>query len=366
MKDDERTRHRLAATVVRLIGLWILAGAAFKLLWGTPNDLPQVVRDVPLELGLTYRLAIGIELGVAFLAFLRPRWAWPLAACVLLVFDAVLLTQLGAENCGCFGSKISMPPWLMLAIDSTLLVALLATRPWSKLARGGPNVVMLAGACALGLVLPWVLDRQALPSSVESSDRSEREPRLGRPWVQLDVTAWVGKDVWDTPLARWIDVTSLPLSGLWVLYRNTCDHCAAHRSISPTRRRASASSPWSASRSRPTRGEPRGHADARGRLRAAREPAPHAGLRHHDARRAARGRRACRCRQRGCGPRGTASSPVPSPASGAFAVSPAHLGTSLPRRARRPVKVACARLGREVPTWTRYAESARTLVREPG
>ena len=34
------------------------------------------------------------------------------------VFDAVLLTQLGAENCGCFGTKVSMPPWLMLTIDS--------------------------------------------------------------------------------------------------------------------------------------------------------------------------------------------------------------------------------------------------------
>lgn len=228
MNDDKRPRHRWAASVVRLIGLWILAGAAFKLLWGTPNDLPPVVRDVPLELGLTYRLAIGIELCVAFLAFLRPRWAWPLTACVLLVFDAVLLTQLGAENCGCFGSKISVPPWLMLAIDSALLVALLVTRPWSALARGGPNVVMLAGACALGLALPWVLDRQSLPSSIESNDPSQDEPRLGRSWVQLDVESWVGKDVWDTPLARWIDVTSLPLSGLWVLYRNTCDHCAAH------------------------------------------------------------------------------------------------------------------------------------------
>ena len=39
--------------------------------------------------------------------------------------------------------------------------------------------------------------------------------------------------MWDTPLGQpplnqYLDVTALPLDGLWVFWRQTCEHCAKH------------------------------------------------------------------------------------------------------------------------------------------
>ncbi len=225
MSDATRT-NPLTALVPRLAGAWLLAGALFKLFAGTPADLPPVVRDLPLELGLTYNLAITVELCVAALAFLRPRWAWLLLIGAFVTFDAVLLTMIGDESCKCFGSTITLPPWVMLAIDSTFLLLLIVTKPWKNLRPGGANFVLVVGALALGVVLPWVLDRQA--SDAPSSAANERGPVDGQ-WLELDIENWVGKDVWDTPLyARMEDSSNLPLDGLWVIYRSTCEHCAEH------------------------------------------------------------------------------------------------------------------------------------------
>src|SRR6185503_10552929 len=116
-----------ALACVVAIAVWVLTGAVFKLVWGTPALLPGVVRDLPLELGLTYKLAIGIELAIVAIALSKPRWGWPLQASLLLVFDLVLTTQIaaGVESCGCFGAKLEIDPRVMLAIDSVLLAGLL-------------------------------------------------------------------------------------------------------------------------------------------------------------------------------------------------------------------------------------------------
>ena len=47
--DIPRRGAGLAALFVRLGAAWLLAGALFKLLAGTPADLPPVVQDLPLE-----------------------------------------------------------------------------------------------------------------------------------------------------------------------------------------------------------------------------------------------------------------------------------------------------------------------------
>lgn len=237
-----------AYLVCAVIGAWILAGAAFKLFLGSPNDLPPVVKDVPLAIGLTYRLAIAIELVFACLAFLKPRWAWPLLVAQLLVFDAILFSQLraGSESCGCFGSKVPITPATMMAIDSVLLVGLLLTRPWRTLtAKGAPAAVVLI-ACAALFAMPWLLNREVEPDlqPVRPSATAAMTPEGGGGdapattpappatskggWVQLDIESWVGKDLGETPLANWIDVYSLPPDALWVVYRMTCDHCAEH------------------------------------------------------------------------------------------------------------------------------------------
>lgn len=219
----------LATTVVVVTALWVLAGACFKLFWGTPADLPQPVRDFPLELGLTYNLAISIEIAIALVALLKPRWGWLPQVLLLVVFDLVLamLMAAGAENCGCFGSSITMPPWAMMTIDTVLLIGLLLVRPWRLPAGGVPAVIPVA-AVALAAVLPWLLDRQVGAGEIVA----DGQPVQGA-WQELAIEKWVGQDVWDTPLGQpplnqYVDVTQLPLDGLWVFWRQTCDHCAEH------------------------------------------------------------------------------------------------------------------------------------------
>lgn len=229
MSSRPERATRWPARIARLAGLWIMAGALFKLLQGTPNDLPRVVRDAPLELGLTYNLAIAVELCVALLALLRPRWSWVPLVGILLVFEGVLATQIAAgdASCGCFGAKLSFPPWLMVTIDTSLLAAILLSRPWSRLSRKGSPTVIVAGALAIAIALPWFLDRQATDGEVLSGNGTLRN------WKELDIEDWVGMDVWDTPLGQpplseYLDLGSLPLDGLWVFYRATCEHCAHH------------------------------------------------------------------------------------------------------------------------------------------
>jgi len=222
-------RPRLLLGWIGLTSAWVLAGAAFKLFWGTPALLPPLVRRAPFELGVTYNLAIGIELAIAAVALTRPRWGWLLLSALFVVFDVVLTTQIaaGATNCGCFGAKFSMRPELMLGIDSVLLVGLLAQRPWKRLGPGLPPLVPIALA-ALALALPWFLDRQVKEGEVVADGEVVREA-----WQALELEKWVGQEIWDTPLnkpplAQYIDVNQLPLDGLWVFWRATCEHCAAH------------------------------------------------------------------------------------------------------------------------------------------
>lgn len=249
---------RLAPNLpIVLVSLWVLAGALFKLLAGTPADLPQVVRDFPLELGLTYKLVIGIELVFATLGLLRPRLGWfPLAA-QLVVFLGVLATQLGDENCGCFGSNLSVSPWAMLAVDATLLVWLLATRPWQGF-RGVAAPLPAVGVFAAVLFgAPFLLDREAKPPEPVLADTSrvapvesdggagqvaesatETTPREAAPapaaknqYVILSPAKWAGKTPAETELAGWVEggIDSLYFpEGTWIFYRQSCDHCAKH------------------------------------------------------------------------------------------------------------------------------------------
>jgi len=225
------------------VAAWILAGALFKLLYGSPNDLPAILRELPLSIDLVYKLAIAIELALVGLTLLKARWAWPLLVLTLLVFDAILLHQIasGATSCGCFGSKLAMSPKRMLTIDTALLLALLASRPWSGLrARGAPVAVVLP-FCALLAALPWALDRRVdtiTPARTSASAPTATGPApapagqgpsaLLASYAVLEPTSWIGRDIWDTQLAQWIDVEALALDGTWVLYRRTCDHCAKH------------------------------------------------------------------------------------------------------------------------------------------
>lgn len=157
---------------------WIASGALFKLLAGSPNDLPPVLHDLPIGIGVLYPSVIGIELAVVALALLVPRVGWWLVALQLAAFLGVLgwLLVEGAESCGCFGSKVKIPPAVMMGIDGALLLGLLATRPWRSF-RPGAFPIALGGAAAVAmLALPWFLDREAQAPPDGGKARPGRAP----------------------------------------------------------------------------------------------------------------------------------------------------------------------------------------------
>lgn len=215
----------LPALTVRLAALWILVGALFKLLYGTPLDLPPMVRAVPLEIGLVYKLAIGIELAITAVAFFRPRLGWWLVALQYVAFGVVLapLVWEGAESCGCFGSS-GPKPSTMAIIDGALLALMLASRPWRLRSRGLPTAA-LAPLCAVLLAVPWPFDR-----SVTAPPPDDGKSPMAKGWASLPIEDWVGKTIYDTPLADLLveDVGTLPTDGVWVLWRWQCSHCADH------------------------------------------------------------------------------------------------------------------------------------------
>ena len=144
----------MAVVITRIAGLWILAGALFKLFLGTPTDLPRVIQDLPPALPLTFRVVIAAELTVGLLSVLKPRWSWLLLIALLVLYDLVLVTQIReqAESCGCFGASIKIQPKLMLVIDSAILLLLLVSRPWQSMGRDAVSLTVLVLALASKIV----------------------------------------------------------------------------------------------------------------------------------------------------------------------------------------------------------------------
>ena len=220
MNETSIRDNRWATIAVRVSAVWLLAGALAKLFLGTPKDLPEIIRKLtPFSLDLTFHLVIATELAIVWLCLLKPRWGWPAVLALFLFFEFVLGSQLsaGAESCGCFGATIKVSPYLMVAIDGTLLLALLATRPWKTSPARGASPLFLAAVVAVSAIIPWV----AIPSQSGGAN----PPR----YVELDPNTWVHQNVFDiSQLTRWVPAEKLPTDGKIVLWRQGCDHCAAH------------------------------------------------------------------------------------------------------------------------------------------
>lgn len=228
-------RRPLANLALLLAAAWIATGALYKWLAGSPNDLPPMLHELPLAIDVVYRLAIGIELGVIALVLLRPRIGWLFVSAQYVVFLGILVVLMvqGSASCGCFGSKVTMPPAAMAAIDGALLALVLGTRPWSARLWSTPLPVA-ALALVLGLAAPWLYDRGSAPTRASGSGGDVAENGDGgsgaRPgWHVLEVETWEGSDVLDIDLATFLPeggTTLMP--GTWVLYRDSCPHCAEH------------------------------------------------------------------------------------------------------------------------------------------
>ena len=206
----------------RAAGAWILFGCLMKAFLGTPADLPEIVRRVPLPIGTTFVLVLGIEAFVGLTMMLRPGRAWPLEGLILIAFATVLVTQVaaGVHSCGCFGATIPVPPWLMLVLDLVFLAAMFAARPW-RLPRGGrPDVVVGLLALVVAVALPLSVDREAAPGGATDGGGNGL-----RRWASLDVPSWTGKKIRETSLSKWADLTDAR-DGLWLVYRESCEICA--------------------------------------------------------------------------------------------------------------------------------------------
>lgn len=158
--DTARVRP-LALLALAAASLWILTGALFKLLEGSPALLPAFMHELPISVELIYPVVIGVELAVVSLALLRPRFGWGLVALQYLAFFGVLGIQIarGEESCGCMGGNVTIAPITMLAIDGVIFAALLATRPWSGLGRFGLPLPIAAVAALAALVAPNFVGR---------------------------------------------------------------------------------------------------------------------------------------------------------------------------------------------------------------
>ena len=236
MNDTTTKDSPLARLALWLCATWLAAGAVAKLVWGTPVLLPEVIRQrTPLSLDLTYTLVIGIELSLVALAFLRPRLAWPAMVALFAFFDFILTTQIaaGAESCGCFGGGLKVSPTLMMAVDSTLLLALLATKPWASIRSRGAGIGLVLVALILAFAVPaaWIRVRQ-------SEGPAKPLPHMGDPapppvkapaWLELHPEKWMGKSVYDIEeLTKYVPAEKLPADGQIVLWRQGCTHCAKH------------------------------------------------------------------------------------------------------------------------------------------
>lgn len=222
---------RLSPVAVRLVALWVMTGACYKLFSGSPNDLPPIVRGFFLGPVLTFQLAIAIELSIGFLVLLRPRIGWILLALQLLVFIAILIQMVasGEASCGCFGSKVTIPPAVMMAIDGVGLLLVLVTRPWATLPQKEPPITLAAIAVLASFVGPFALITNApVVANVDEETGEWKLPDEPQRFGILEPETWVGVDIHETELAAWMNVDEFPLDGTWVIYRVACEHCAAY------------------------------------------------------------------------------------------------------------------------------------------
>ena len=234
MSKEKTTPGLRAHLSILLPVLWLATGASFKLFAGTPKDLPPILFDLGLDIDLVFRVAIGVELSIVSLAVFRPTLGWRLLALQYVVFLALLvqLAASGADSCGCMGSSVTLTPLTMIGIDGALLALLLTARPGKlRFAARGPaglTPALVAGA----LVFPWVyIDAGTAPPKLDPADGTGQPAEVEKPrYVVLELAEWVGQDVCSTRLASYVDCESgaLPIDGLYVFYRQTCEHCQEH------------------------------------------------------------------------------------------------------------------------------------------
>jgi hypothetical protein len=232
-----------------MAGAWIALGGILKTASGLPSDLPVPILALDLDPLLVLTLAAAVELLVGTLAIVAPRLGWLPTAGLLGLFIAILAGHWwqGGESCGCFGTAVALPPWVMLAVDALLLGGTLAAvrsqRCLSKttgLSKTGLSTLDAPAKLALGLGLAlavtaaFLTDRRlAALRPVETlagatPARAWSMPAALPEQVILRPSQWIGRPLADTEFGRWVDVSGFPADGRMILYYESCNHCADH------------------------------------------------------------------------------------------------------------------------------------------
>lgn len=240
---------RTAGWVIRVAALWLLAGALGKATSGSPSALPAPILESDLDPFRVIPAAVVIEITVALVAIMRPRWAWLPLALLFSAFSLLLIAHIrsGAEHCGCFGGALTMPAGVMLAIDAALailvVVSAIVSRAWPfGTPFSGQRTVAspLLGAALVGVTLGWATDARLRPlrpldspASPPSSPASPSPPSWQLPEtlpaeVILRPVLWINKRLAETELGRFTDVSRFPPTATIVIYYESCNHCADH------------------------------------------------------------------------------------------------------------------------------------------
>lgn len=235
---------------VRVAGGWIALGGALKALSGLPSDLPTPILALDLDPITVLTVAAPVELLVGTVALLAPRLGWIPASGLLGLFLMILAGHWwqGGGDCGCFGTAVALPPWLMMALDAALLVGLalaVRSRPAGQPhpAFGPGTKLALGTGLTLAIAAAFLTDRRLADLRPVESVAAVPMPDLTaaaappKAWampseipeqVLLRPSQWIGKPLAETEFGRWVDASALPAKGRMIIYYESCNHCADH------------------------------------------------------------------------------------------------------------------------------------------
>lgn len=261
--SDSATAMNLVAAILcrLLVPSWLLAGAVYKLLELNPNLLPPPViststwigsmigQDPQTWLGVSMRLMIATEITLAGVMYFAPRFSRIIAVGILALFVIILatvmiqgydatkgLSSLLSGTCGCFGSS-GPPPWAMLLIDATMLIAVIAAGPLHRRGCTKLTPVMILISAAIGFTLAFTAGAgQTAPDPSDDNVPVQLDengwppqPTTFEPYYFPQFEEWNGKELSTIPFAHLLP-RPLPEGfntgdRLIVYYRADCEHC---------------------------------------------------------------------------------------------------------------------------------------------